>query len=68
MPNNKTPHKRSSTKNKGQNHFSEDKRIIALVRFLARRAAEKDYKELLEVLKSDPKYAKITSQEMEKKT
>ncbi len=35
--------------------------IKALVRFLARRAAENDYNELLEVLKSNPDYGMITS-------
>ncbi len=37
--------------------------IRALVRFLARRAAENDYAELLEVLKNNPEYDIISSSE-----
>jgi len=37
-------------------NLTEDERILALVRFIARRAAENDYQELLDVLKSNPDY------------
>ena len=43
--------------------LAEDKRVLALVRFLARRAAEKDYKELLEVLKANPQYGSMVAEE-----
>ena len=39
-----------------RNILSKDERVLALVRFIARRAAEKDYKELLDVLKNKPEY------------
>lgn len=39
-----------------QEIISEDQRIHALVRFIARRAAEKDYYELLAALKNNPDY------------
>ena len=56
---------KDSTEDVSKESLHEDKRILALVRFLARRAAEKDYKELLEVLKSKPEYGIVSEQETE---
>ena len=43
--------------------IEDHKAIRALVRFLARKAAEKDYKELIEVLKSKKEYSTIFEEE-----
>lgn len=41
---------KAPSKNQTEKALSKDERMKALVRFLARRAAENDYKELLNVL------------------
>ena len=50
---------KAPSKNQIENALSKDERMRALVRFLARRAAENDYKELLNVLNSKPEHGII---------
>lgn len=54
--------KETHSDHNGQPTLSEDQRIRALVRFVARRAAENDYNELLDALKSNPEYGLDSTQ------